>query len=226
MTRREVILLFALAVTLVWRVLWSVDRAINPVTEPQPLRRAERKIPLPPSAEAPTPRQPVNTHSPRAPLSPFLWVRSPPRPWGPPAVASPAPEPEPEPEWVAESPEIRLPGWLFEPPPMPRPPVWVADAEETYLDEEPEWIEDEGTAEEPVQEFVEPPAPQLQSEVMLQPYGPILDSLGVAPYGVWMPRVGVGYPLWIWSEGLNYMPGYAPHHHHDSWFEFRLRIRH
>ena len=222
MTRREVILLFALAVTLVWRVLWSVDRAINPVAEPEPLRWADRQIPLPPSAEAHAPRQPVNIHSHRAPLSPFLWVRSPPRPWAPPALAAPAPEPEPEPEWAAETPEIRLPGWLFEPPPLFRPPVQVADAEEAFLDEEPEWIEDEATAEEPVQEFLEPPAPPLQSEAMPHPYGPILDPFGVATNG-WVPRVG--YPFWIWSEGLNYMPGYLPHHHHDSWFEFSLRIR-
>ena len=222
MTRREVILLFALAVTLVWRVLWSVDRAINPVAEPEPLRRAGRQISLPPSAEAPAHRESVKIHSPQAPLSPFLWVRSPPRPWAPPVLAAPAPEPEPDPEWAADTPEIRLPGWLFEPPPLFRPPVQVADAEEAFLDEEPEWIEDEATAEEPVQEFLEPPAPPLQGEPMLHPYGPILDPFGVATNG-WVPRVG--YPFWIWSEGLNYMPGYAPHHHHDSWFEFRLRIR-
>lgn len=225
MTRREVILLFTLSLTIVWRVLWNVDRAINPVSEPERVSRADREATAPTRVEAPAPIRSVITGTPRAPLSPFLWVRSAPRPWAPPAPAVPVPEPEPE--WLANAPDIRLPGWLFQPPPLPRQPLQVADADEVsfdqgFIDEEPEWSGDEAYVEEPVEDFVQSAPPPLQSEAMLQRYGPILDPFGVATNG-WVPRVG--YPFWIWSEGLNYIPGYAPHHHHDSWFEFRLRVR-
>jgi hypothetical protein len=214
MTHREIVLLILLSATVVWRVLWSVERSINPPEAPAPVvrvapRAAHRSVAL-------AMMQPARSAAARAPLSPFLWVRPPPRPLNPPPspVAVPAPPPEPSPPLA-----VTLPPWLFAPPTPPPMPVAVVEAspEDTAFA-----AEEEADAVAAEENFAPEWAPPPPAE-MIDRYRSLLDPFGAGAYGGWVSRGN--YPYWMQSEGLNYMPDYLPHHHHDTGFEFRLTPR-
>lgn len=116
-----------------------------------------------------------------------------------------------------ELPEILLPPWLFEAPAATlRQPERVS-AETTGRGYPPEVVgefDDEPLYLPEAEEWPQPPG-----GYELERYGQVLDPFGLRAFG-WVPRIG--FPYWIWSEGLVYMPDYPPHHHHDTDYGYRL----
>lgn len=118
---------------------------------------------------------------------------------------------------LPEFPEIVLPPWLFEAPPtIAREPQRASAGSAGWghlpalgdeVEDEPAELPDAGEWAEPTGRY-EP-----------ERYGQVLDPFGLRNYG-WVPRIG--FPYWIWSEGLVYWPDYPPHHHHDTDYGYRL----
>jgi hypothetical protein len=165
MTKREILFMFALSATIVWRILWDAAQSINPPDEP--VAHITYRVP-PPAVETLPIRVPKSIVE--APISAFSWVQPPVEKLLPTPQTNPAPR---APALPPGNPIIELPKWLFEPLPVvhSQPPSYT---EEEPMDEESNYQTANVEEEEP---FDAAEQEEQFDEAVQQP--PMLNPLGL-----------------------------------------------